>query len=269
MDAEVLGDGKIRDKAQDLDVRRGWGEVPDLDGNRGLAWGRVRPEKAVRGGPEEPDDTKIPVNGDYVASKADANSLFVVNGGQLERISPPQALDLGVEQAQIQFVDPLVIAAYPLAVARGAVDETFHLTSDLRGGHLGETWAWFEGGTFYTRTITQAVTWFGGWTMGLTALLVGPDGEVIPEVKVKTRYGIDGRAFGSGRRDDTEAWAVPADVAGKATKVLLLHYPDPKTKWVEALVEATPYLLEVAKIILEAQLKGVEVNCGWDCYQGI
>ncbi|MEV5054363.1 caspase family protein [Arthrobacter sp. LAR12-1-1.1] len=225
-------------------------------------WGRSAPGVA-KAADSRTAAQENPSAGDYVASKTEPNQLFLFDGETLESISPEQASS-ELTQDDVKFFSPLVLASYPKSNDRGPGDQTFYLYSDLRSGHLLESWGWFDGNQYLMRTITQATTWFGGWRAGVTALLVRENGTIIPSVEIRTRYGCDGRAFGSGMRDETESWEISPDVIDEVDHVIFLHYWDPKAGLIDSIVQAAETIWELVKTILDAYDAYEEVSAGGD-----
>jgi hypothetical protein len=213
------------------------------DGSGGNGWGRAGVGTVIRADTSVPD-LKTLTDGSYVASRTAPSSLYLVRNGALELVSPPDAVASGVSQADIAMVDPLLLAAHPTISTRSR-EQTFHLWSDLRAGHSMESWGWFSPGKVSVRTVTRTVTWFGGYTGGVTAVLVGPDGTLIPEADLRATYGVDGTAFGSGERDETYEWDIPQSVLDRADSITFVHYWAPKVDIVMEVVHLVEFLWDL------------------------
>jgi hypothetical protein len=165
--------------------------------------------------PARPDAT-APLEGSYVTPAGKPNALFVVENGTRKAIAPADAQSLGLTPDVIKEVNPLLLSALPVASTAGlraSQDLNAYLWSDLRSGHFMQSWVEFRGTTLAMTTLTETVTWFGGYTGGVALALFDGNGHRIHHDPIRYRYGIDGRFFGSGRREDTEYYELPGDVA--------------------------------------------------------
>jgi hypothetical protein len=217
------------------------------DGNGGTPtatdWGRGKPDAVIPARASSREVVRLN-DGDYVTSRTNPTMLYLVQDGDLAPITPPAAIDAGVTQADVNEVDPLILAAHPVQIARGR-DQTFHLWSDMDAGHFMESWAWFPDGKVAVRTVTKTVTWFGGYTGRMTAMLVDAGGNIIPELDIHEDYGVDGRAFGSGERDETREWDVPLNLLDRADTIVLIHQWAPKVDYVQAVITAVKVIWEL------------------------
>jgi hypothetical protein len=210
-------------------------------------------------------DSVVP-DGSYVTSVADPNRLYLVENEQRSLLTPDDVTRLGIAQSDVQVIDPLVLYGMPVATTRGVRDEPVFLASwsghGLRAGQSMETWCWLQGTTLTTRTATHAYTWFIGWTSGVRINLYDSSGNLINFEPIKYRYGCDARAFGSGERDETEVLELPQEIADSVANILIAHYPDPKSNFVDNIIVAAQIIWEAIRIFLESQGSGEEVNAG-------
>jgi hypothetical protein len=125
-----------------------------------------------------------------------------------------------------------------------------------------QSWVWLQGTTLTVRTITETVTWFGGYSGGVSVDLVDSSGSLITHDPIRYRYGVDGRAFGSGSRDVTEAVQLPQNVTDAAESILISHYWDPKVDLVENVKIGIRIAAEIIIIILQMNAQGEAVNAG-------
>lgn len=116
------------------------------------------------------------------------------------------------------------------------------------------------------RTLTETVTWFGGYTGGVRVDLYDASGNLIQYDPIRYRYGVDGRAFGSGSRDDTETRQLPQNIADPADLILITHYWDPKVDLVARTIELGGLIWDVIKALLDAQKQGEPINAGGEPY---
>jgi len=172
---------------------------------------------------------------------------------------------LALTQGDVLQLDTATLTSIPISAptsrAIGRPVDAY-LYSDLRVGHLLESWAHLEGTTLTSRTITQARTWFGGWTAGVRFDLYNSSGQLLTLEPIRYRYGQDGTAFSPGRRDDTETAQVPQDIADATESILISHYWDPKRSIVDTLIQAGTLIWWVIQQIAEAQRQGEEVSAG-------
>ncbi|MFE5817959.1 caspase family protein [Streptomyces sp. NPDC056479] len=210
------------------------------------------------------DEAVLP-EGTYVTSTTKSNDLYVISNRRRQRVTPDVITREGLTQSDIQQLDPATLLAIPLDTAplRAVGQEvTTYLWSDLRAGHFMQSWAWLQGTALTTRTVTESVTWFGGYTGGVRFNLYDAEGRAIQHEIIRYRYGCDGRAFGSGRRDETEVVQIPQDVADRTASILVSHYWDPKVNLVDILIDVAEFVWEAIKKIAEAQENGQAVNAG-------
>jgi hypothetical protein len=189
---------------------------------------------------------------------------MLVRDGRHQLIKDPEEL-VGVAQEDIQQIEPLALYSIPLDAAEPRAvgrDLYTYLWSDLRSGHFMQSWVWLQGTTLTARTITESVTWFGGYTGGVRFDLYDADGRQIPYDPIRFRYGCDGWAFGSGRRDETEVVQLPEEIANAAESILISNYWDPKRSLVDPLIEAAEILWWAIEQIRQAQQQGEEVSAG-------
>jgi Caspase domain len=220
-----------------------------------LAWGRGSSGDAK---PAKAGDVVTPLTpGDYVTSRAAATTLYLFENDHLEPIQPPEAIALGLTQSDIKIVDPAVLATYPVATDRSR-DQTFHWWSDLGAGHNMESWAWIEPGKVNVRTITETHTWFGGYTGGMTAVLVRADGTPLRN-EIRASFGVDGTAIpGGGRRDETYTWDVADTELNQVDRIDLIHYWDAR---VDVVAELVKWVKTAIEIYLSLQnVEGVSVG---------
>jgi hypothetical protein len=137
-----------------------------------------------------------------------------------------------------------------------------YLKSDLKAGHYMQSWVWLEGMNLTTKTKTETITQLGGYTGGVQVILFNAAGNRILHDTIKYRYGVDGRAFGSGRREDTEVFQLPQNVAAAAATIVIAHYWDPKVDLISVAVKTAKVAWELIQLILEQQRKGEAVNAG-------
>jgi hypothetical protein len=209
-------------------------------------------------------------DGTYVTPAGRANLLYVVEDGERRPVGPEDVEARGVTQQMIRVLEPEALASVPLqerarsrAVGR---DLQTYLWSDLRSGHFMQSWVWLQGTTLTVTTVTETVTWFGGYTGGVSVVLFDGAGQRIQHDDFRTRYGVDGRFFGSGRREDTETYGVPQDVADRAETILIAHYWDPKVDLVRVAIDIGFILWEVIRLILENRDNGEAVNAGGETF---
>jgi hypothetical protein len=207
--------------------------------------------------------TAVP-DGSLVTAFDNASTLYRVVDGRRQPLTGEELADLTIRQSDVLQLSSATLLAIPLEQARSrAVDRAVdtYLFSDLRGGHLLESWAQLEGTTLTTRTITQAVTWFGGWTAGVRFDLVDDSGRLLTlNEPIRYRYGCDARAFGPGRREDTEFAAVPQEIADATESILISHYWDPKRSLIDTIIEAAEVVWWVVQQIWSAQQQGEAVD---------
>ena len=174
--------------------------------------------------------TGIVPDGSYVASIDAANELYVVRDGRRQVVQDRDEVT-SISQADVQLLEAsrlMLIPLEPSASRAVGRDLYTYLWSDLKSGHFMQSWVWLQGNTLTARTITETVTWLGGWTAGCRVDLYDADGNQIRTDPIRFRYGCDGRLFGSGRRDETEVVQVPQEAANAAESILISHYWDPK-----------------------------------------
>lgn len=227
-------------------------------------WGRIQQQR--RGGGSRPTTTASSIlDGTYVTATGGSNTLFVVQNGRRQLIDPNNIRTMNIVQDDIQELDPLDLRAIPLDDTRRRAigrDLQTYLWSDLRSGHFMQSWVWLQGTALTVRTITETVTWFGGYSGGVSIVLFDTNGSRILHDTIRYRYGIDGRVFGSGRREDTETVQLPQNVADAAESILILHYWDPKVDLVAAVIDIAQFIWDAIRIFLEAQQRGEPVNAG-------
>lgn len=225
-------------------------------------WGRSRPGEAKPANrTNEPEETLA--DGDYVAARGSADKLYLFQGGQLEPVSPLDAVAAGLTQADVNLVEASKLLTLPVIDSRGT-EQTFHWWSDLGAGHFMESWAWTEPGKVMVRTVTETVTWFGGWTGAATAVLARADDSIIAEAEVYATFGCDGRAFGSGRRDETYEWTFSQEIIDQIHTIHIVHGWSPKTDWVQNMVMAIKFIYELYERLGHAKGEGQPVNVGSD-----
>jgi hypothetical protein len=93
-------------------------------------------------------------------------------------------------------------------------------------------------------------------------LLFDAAGIPIAYDTARYRYGVDGRAFGPGWRDDVEAVELPQNVADAAESIVILHYWDPKADWIGNVIIGLRLAAEVIGTILGWRAAGEPVNAG-------
>lgn len=204
-------------------------------------------------------------NGTFVTDRNNSATLYRVNNGRRELMSRDDFVGLTLSQDDVTQLDTAMLTSIPLiAPSSRALGRPVdaHLYSDMRAGHLLESWAHLEGTTLTTRTITQARTWFGGWTAGVRFDLYDGSGQLLTLEPIRYRYGQDGTAFGSGYRDDTETAQVSQTIADATESILISHYWDPKRPLVDTLIEVGTVIWWVIQEIRKSQEQGQEVNAG-------
>ena len=207
--------------------------------------------------------TSIP-DGSYVTSIESGNQLFIVRDGRRQLVQDARELE-EISQADIQQVSPLALSLIPIETSAGRAvgrDLYAYHWSDLRSGHFMQSWVWLQGTTLTVRTITESVTWFGGYTGGVRVDLYDADGRQLQYDPIRFSYGCDGRFFGSGQRDETEVVQLSEEIANATESFLISHYWDPKRSLVDTLIEAAEFLLWAYKQIEEAQQQGEQVSAG-------
>lgn len=203
-------------------------------------------------------------DGTYVAAE-DGDLLFRVKNKKRQPIEPDEVARHGIAQKDVQLVDSLVLERMPVerahtrAVGRGI---NSYLKSDLKSGHYMSSWVWLQGTTLTTKTRTETITLFGGYTGGVQVVLFDAAGNRILHDTIRYRYGIDGRAFGPGTREDTETFQLPQNVADAAETIVVAHYWDPKVNIVGVAIEIAKVAWQLIQLILEQQRKGEAVNAG-------
>jgi len=184
-----------------------------------------------------------------------------------QRRQPIPASDVGsleITQNDILEVDPFVLFTMPLELTRQRAvgrDLQTNLWSDLRAGHFMESWVWLQGTTLTLRTQTQTVTWFGGYSGGVSLTFYDATGNRILYDTIRYRYGIDGRAFGPGWREDTETVQLP-QIADATESIVISHYWDPKRNIVDTILDTIRIAVEVLKHLSDERDRGQEVNGG-------
>jgi len=120
-----------------------------------------------------------------------------------------------------------------------------------------ETSVFLTGTALTGTTLVQTNTMFGGYTGGMQVAVIDSSGTILYLSRPR-RWGVDGKAFGPGRRnvqwglgDDTEN--VPQSVADQAKALVIANYWDPK-------VNIVAVVIAVGKAIWEAFLS--ESNSG-------
>lgn len=222
-------------------------------------WGRSRSRPTTAA-------SSVP-DGAYVTAMGRSNGLFRVQNGRRQAIDPTDIVAMGITQNDIQEVDPFMLHSIPLEVTRQRAigrDLQTYLWSDLRAGHFMQSWVWLQGTTLTVQTQTETVTWFGGYTGGVEVVLFDAGGNRILHDPIRYRYGVDGRAFGSGLRNATETAQLPQNVANTAESILIAHYWDPKVNYVAIAIQLGAVIWEVIQLIRDAQQQGQEVNAGGD-----
>lgn len=223
-----------------------------------VEWGRGDPSRSVA-----ITSPTIPsfVEGEYVASTARANRLYRYEGTQLTAVLPEDVAAAGITQRDVRFVEPLMLAAYPKRASRSR-DQTYYKDSDLRAGHWMESWVWIDqgAGKLFARTITSTLTWFGGYTGGFRAMLVRADGTLIADQGFHATFGVDGTAFGSGRRDETYDWGIAPEVVAQVDRIVIWHGWEPKVNWLEEVLKWVKTIWE----LYEALAGDEQVSVGGD-----
>jgi hypothetical protein len=235
-------------------------------GQSPVPWGRIQQPQVLSSSRPTTTASSIP-DGAYVTAMGDSNALFRVQNGRRQPIEPTEVATMGITQNDIQEVDPLELLSLPLEDARqraiGRNLQTY-LWSDLRSGHFMQSWVWLQGTTLTVRTVTETVTWFGGYTGGVSVMLFDAGGIPIQHNQIRYRYGVDGRAFGSGVRDATESVQLPQNVADAAESILIWHYWDPKVNLVDRAFAIAKFLWELYKELEKMRRRGEPVNAGGD-----
>jgi hypothetical protein len=206
-----------------------------------------------------------PLNdGAYATIAGQTNFLYLVEGGRRRRLSPPEVQQLRVRQEDILEVEAVALLSIPEAPRGRAIDRNLqtYLWSDLNAGHFMQSWVWLEGTQLTLRTITETVTWFGGYTGGVTLLLFDANGQRIDHQEIRYRYGVDGRAFGSGSRQTEEVIQLPQIVTDAAESIVIMHYWDPKVDLVEALKVAALFLWDLLSSTNDQKTNGEPINAG-------
>jgi len=202
-------------------------------------------------------------DGTYVAVE-DGDFLFLVKNGKRRSIKPDEVAKHGITQKDIQLVDSLMLEGIPVERVQSAVGREInsYLKSDLKSGHYMSSWVWLRGTTLTTKTRTETITLFGGYTGGVQVVLFDAAGNRILHDTIRYRYGIDGRAFGPGTREDTETFQLPQNVADAAETIVITHYWDPKVNIVGTAIEVAKVAWQLIQLILDQQRKGEAVNAG-------
>lgn len=230
-------------------------------------WGRIQqPRARISNLSTTPSLTDLP-DGTYVTALGSSNTLFRLQRGHRQLIDPADIAAMGITQNDIQQVDPLELRLLPLEVTRQRAigrDLQRYLWSNLGANHHMQSWVWLQGTTLTVRTITETGTWFGGYAGGVSVILYDAGGNRILHDQIRYRYGIDGRAFGPGSREDSEVFQLPQNVADAAESILICHYWDPKVDLVAAAIEWGGLIWEVIQIIIDAYSRGEAVNAGGD-----
>ena len=162
--------------------------------------------------------TALP-DGAYVTAVGDEDTLFRIKHGRRQSLKVPDIAALGLTQKDIRIVDPLVLHSMPLEDTRQRAigrEVRSYLESFLGAGHYMKSWVWLQGTTLTTTTRTETITLFGGYTGGVQVVLFDAAGNRIQHDTIRYRYGVDGRFFGSGSREDTEVFQLPQSVADRA-----------------------------------------------------
>jgi hypothetical protein len=205
------------------------------------------------------------LDGAYVTALGDEDTLFRIQHGQRQSIKLPDIAALGITQKDIQVVDPLVLHSMPLKDPRQRAigrEVRSYLASFLGAGHYMKSWVWLQGTTLTITTRTETITLFGGYTGGVQVVLFDAAGHRIQHDTIKYRYGVDGRFFGSGSREDTESYQLPQSVADSAESIVIAHYWDPKVNLVEAAIVVGQIVWELIKLLQDANKRGEAVNGG-------
>jgi hypothetical protein len=204
-------------------------------------------------------------DGAYVTAVGRSNALYRIQNGRRQIINPANVGTMSITQANIQLVDPIELGFIPLEeTQRRAIgrDVQRYLWSDLQAGHFMQSWVWLRGTELTVRTRTETVTWFGGYTGGVSVILFDADGRRIPHDDIRYRYGVDGRAFGSGWREVTEVYQLPRNVSDAAESIAILHYWDPKVDLVDVSLQVAVFIWELIEIWLRSREQGEQVNAG-------
>lgn len=242
-------------------------EQPIVDGSR-MAWGRPS-QQLTRSANGTTTASSIP-DRSYVATTGNGNALFLIENGRRQRIYPNDVERLQITQNDILQVDPLALSYFPPAgTGQRAIGRNlqFYHPSDLHSGHDMQSWAWLEGTTLTTRTVTRTHTWFGGYTGGVQFVLYDVNGRRIQHNEIRYRYGVDGRAFGSGTQDKPESEQLPQIVADAANTILITHYWDPKVDLVAAAIQTAEFVWEVIQTIWDWYQQGQNVNAGSESFE--
>ena len=212
--------------------------------------------------------TSIP-DGAYVTAVGDEDTLFRVQHGRRQSVKPSDVAALDLTQKDIYGVDPLVLYSMPTEDARQRAigrEVRSYLASFLGAGHYMKSWVWLQGTTLTTTTRTETITLFGGYTGGVQVVLFDAAGHRIQHETIKYRYGVDGRFFGSGSRENTESYQLPQDVADRAESIVIAHYWDPKVDLVAAIITVGQIAWELIKLLQEANKRGEPVNGGGQAF---
>ena len=212
--------------------------------------------------------TSIP-DGAYVTAVGDEDTLFRIQGGRRQSLKPADVAALGLTQKDIQGVDPLVLYSMPSEDTRTRAigrEVRSYLPSFLGAGHYMKSWVWLQGTTLTTTTRTETITLFGGYTGGVQVVLFDAAGNRIQHDTIKYRYGVDGRFFGSGSREDTESFQLPQYVADRAESIVIAHYWDPKVDLVATAITVAKIAWELIKLLQDANKRGEAVNGGGQAF---
>jgi hypothetical protein len=235
------------------------------DGTGAILWPTSPPQRPTSN--RQVTDALSLRDGSFVTAEGRYDRLYRVRGGAVEPVSPQRARELGIKQSDIVEVPSAVFRKLrnPL-VRRRAVgrDLNAYLWSDLNAGHFMESWVWLQGTTLTVTTQTRTVTWFGGWTGGVSVLLYDANGNRLNHPEIRDRYGVDGRAFGPGERrpPDTMVIDLPQDIANATESIVILHYWDPKVDILGVIIAIGQIVWELFKAISESQQRGEPINAG-------
>lgn len=208
--------------------------------------------------------TSLP-DGAYVTAAGSYDTLFRIQNGRRYPVDSSRVASLGITQKDVHEVDPLALYSLPLpdASSRAVGREVrSYLWSDLKSGHYMQSWAWLQGTTLTLTTRTETITLFGGYTGGVRVVLFDANGTRINHTEIKDRYGIDGRAFGPGTREDTITVQLPQSVTDAAESIVICHYWDPKVDLIKTTIQVALFIWDLIKMIDSYKQKGEPVNGG-------
>jgi hypothetical protein len=210
--------------------------------------------------------------GQLVTVTNDYDALYKVEGGQLHRLFPNQAEEMGITQNEIMEVDSSVFLTMSVAQTRSRAigrDLQKYLSSgprQLGSGHRMQSWVWLQGTTLKVRTITEAYTWFGGWTGGVRIHLFDANQMPLEHEPLHWAYGQDGRAFSDGIRDKWQTVQLPQHVANAAEDILIVHAWEPKVDLLQLAIQVGLKLWELYEKYRQMQHWNYPINSGGDWF---